>query len=138
MTASSSIGCYSTLPDYKISIGCENPIPTEDLGAVNHTFWYDGQTVVGQVYTLTGSVPLTQTSITTWPASEASHLVAYSVLHFVTFIHKPTDFPATATAGDWRLELEEALRLMLRLRLTPRLDCHRRQARGRLRASPFL
>jgi hypothetical protein len=99
MTAGSYIGCYSTLPDYKFTTGCERFIPTADLSAIDRTFWYDGQTIVASVYTLIGTVPLTQTITVTFNGTGTSSLVAYSVLPFVTLIHKPADYEATATAA---------------------------------------
>lgn len=99
MTAGPFIGCYSTLPDYKISTVCIDYVPSGDLQAVNQTFWYYGQTVVGKLYSLTGSVSLTDTQVVTFSPSQTSTLVAYSVLPFATFIHKPADYPATATAA---------------------------------------
>jgi hypothetical protein len=99
MTAGPYIGCYSTLPDYKITTGCENIIPPADITAVNQTFWYDGQTIKGQVYTPVGTTPMTLTMTTSWQAVETSSLAAYSVLPFVTLIHKPADYSVTATAG---------------------------------------
>lgn len=99
MTAGPFIGCYSTLPDYKFTTGCENGYPTGDLSAVDRTFWYDGQTIEASVYTLVGTVPLTQTMAVTFEASYTSTLVAYSVLPFVTMIHKPADYSAVATSA---------------------------------------
>jgi hypothetical protein len=99
MTAGPFIGCYSTLPDYKFTTGCENEIPTADISAVDRTFWYDGQTIVASIYTLVGSVPLTQTLAVTFQEAYTSSLVAYSVLPFVTMIHKPADYSAVATAA---------------------------------------
>lgn len=99
MTAGYYIGCYSTLPDYKFTTGCERIIPTADLSAVDRTFWYDGQTIVASVYTLVGIVPLDQTTTVTFNGTGTSSLVAYSVLPPVTLIHKPADYEATVTAA---------------------------------------
>ena len=46
-----------------------------------------------------GDVSLIDTRTVTFAPSGTSSLVAYSVLPFATFIHKPADYPATAMAA---------------------------------------
>lgn len=99
MTAEPGTGCCSALSDYKITTGCARLLPPEDLKALNQTFWYDGQTVAFPVLSLVSTAPMTDVMTTSWKAVETSSLAAYSLMPFVTLIHKPADYPATATAG---------------------------------------
>ncbi|KAJ5682740.1 hypothetical protein N7462_005905 [Penicillium macrosclerotiorum] len=97
MTANSNIGCCSTLPEYKISTGCKNIIPNEDLANITRTFWYYGVTAVGEVKNLVSTAPITSTSYITWHANATSQLQAYSVVPIVTLVHQTSDVKAAGT-----------------------------------------
>lgn len=86
-------------PGLQFTTGCVRINPAGDLKAVDETFWYDGQTIKGHILSLVGTAPMTHIMGTSWKAVETSSLAAYSVLPFVTLIHRPADYPATATAG---------------------------------------
>lgn len=73
-------------------------IPTGDIKAVNQTFCYDRQTVVGPILSLVATAPMTHLMTTSWKAVETNSRAAYPALPFVPFIHKAADCLETPTA----------------------------------------
>lgn len=92
------LGCYSTVPDYKVTTGCYREMPSGDLGTTIQTRIEHGTTVHQAVHAVTGTLPITETKSVTFDASETSSLVGISVFPIITLVHHQSDMQVAATA----------------------------------------
>ncbi|KAJ6014256.1 hypothetical protein N7540_008847 [Penicillium herquei] len=99
MTADLDAGCYSTLPDYKPSVGCYELIPITDLGEATKTVTVNGTTHHQLVQTLVNTLPMTSSETTTFDDYDLSTLVGVTWMPMVTLIHQEKDFEAKATGS---------------------------------------
>lgn len=91
MTADLTNGCYSTVPDYKPSVGCFEVIPNEDLGTVTKTATVNGTTQHYPVQTLVGTAPMTSKVTTTFEEFDLSTLVGVTYMPMVTMIYRDAE-----------------------------------------------
>ncbi|KAJ5703154.1 hypothetical protein N7488_010702 [Penicillium malachiteum] len=98
MTADLS-GCYSTLPDYKPTVGCYELIPMTDLAAATKTVTVNGTTHYHVLQTLVNTLPMTSAYTTTFDDDDRSTLVGVTYVPMVTMIHQQRDFEATGTGS---------------------------------------
>lgn len=98
MTGNTYIGCYSTLSKYKPTTACMRVIPQGDVTEVSATYWYDGVTVTGNIFSITGTTPI-ETSTTTFATTEASELVGVTIGPIITLVHKLSDLSSTSPSS---------------------------------------
>ncbi|KAJ5554889.1 hypothetical protein N7535_007332 [Penicillium sp. DV-2018c] len=97
MTADLAMGCYSTVSDYKITEGCMRVLPVTDVGTSTETIIVDGSTSTQLNYVITGTQPIATTTRTFSP-SEASELIAVSVLPMLSLVHHQSDLPVATSS----------------------------------------
>ncbi|KAJ5387208.1 hypothetical protein N7509_009749 [Penicillium cosmopolitanum] len=97
MTADIAFGCYSTVSDYKITEGCMRDIPATDLGTSTETIISEGSTSKQLINIITGTQPITVATRTFSP-SEASRLVAVSVMPMLSLVHHQSDLPSAISS----------------------------------------
>lgn len=98
MTGNMMIGCYSTLPDYKVSTACEVVMPGDDFSIISTTYLFDGTMVTGALETITATHPMS-THQFTLTGTATSGIAAVTVAPFVTLVHKPTDIASSSTSN---------------------------------------
>lgn len=91
MTADLANGCYSTVPDYKPSVGCFEVIPNEDLGTVTKTATVNGTTQHYPVQTLVGTAPMTSKVTTTFEETDLSTLIGVTWVPMVTMVYREAE-----------------------------------------------
>ncbi|KAJ5130348.1 uncharacterized protein N7515_006387 [Penicillium bovifimosum] len=97
MTADLAYGCYSTVSGYKITEGHVRVLPATDIGISTKTIIVGGSTSTQLNNIITDVQPISVTSRTFSP-SEASRLVAVSILPMLSLVHHQSDLP-TATSS---------------------------------------
>lgn len=98
MTGNMIFGCYSTLPDYKVSTACEVIIPNNDFGTVTTTYLFDGTVVTGPNGTIAATHPMSTRQLTL-TRTATSDITAVTIVPFVTLVHKPSDLAPSSTSN---------------------------------------
>ncbi|KAJ5729600.1 uncharacterized protein N7483_004108 [Penicillium malachiteum] len=99
MTADLKAGCYSTLPNYKPSVGCYELIPVTDMGGATKTVIVNGTTHHQLIQTLVDTLPMTSSETTTFDGYDVSTLVGVTWMPIVTLIHQAKDLEAAETGS---------------------------------------
>ncbi|KAL2810796.1 hypothetical protein BJX63DRAFT_433892 [Aspergillus granulosus] len=86
MTGARNGICYSTLPNYELTTGCQRYIPPEDYALVTMSYEFGNQLISGEMISITDTIP-SATETTTFAATETESLVGVSVMAMVTLIH---------------------------------------------------
>lgn len=97
MTGNMMLGCYSTLPDYKVSTACEIIMPGSDFGTVSTTYLFDGTMVTGASGTITATHPMATQQLTL-TGTATSGIAAITIVPFATLVHKPSDLAPSSTS----------------------------------------
>jgi len=92
--------CYSTLPNLKPTEGCLRLIPNDDFGSFATTLSIYGTTISANLFTITGTKPVTETTKTTFSGAEASQYVAVTFTPMVALVHKATEAPASTSSAS--------------------------------------
>jgi hypothetical protein len=95
MTADVAFGCYSIVPEYKLTEGCERLLPREDLGTSTKTVVVD-QTTTEELLTISATHPIVA-STTTFGAMAASELVGASVMPMLSLVRHQSDLHETGS-----------------------------------------
>ncbi|KAJ5085175.1 hypothetical protein N7532_009946 [Penicillium argentinense] len=93
-TADLDFGCWTKIPDYKPSSGCNYHIPAKDfLNFVTVTKVIDGETVTTEyMESLTATNPFGEPKTTTFDDEEKATLAGYDSYAIMTMVHKKADF----------------------------------------------
>ncbi|GLI80093.1 hypothetical protein PoHVEF18_008443 [Penicillium ochrochloron] len=94
-TADVAFGCYSIVPEYKLTEGCERLLPREDLGTSTKAVVVD-QTTTEELLTITATHPIVA-STTTFGAMAASELVGASVTPMLSLVRHQSDLHETGS-----------------------------------------
>ncbi|KAJ5520997.1 hypothetical protein N7463_001450 [Penicillium fimorum] len=97
MTADIDNGCYSVVPDYKVTTACGVFFPASAFSTSTETYTVNGTTSLG-LYPILSDPHRSTIITTTIAASETSTLGAVSYMPMLRLIHHQSDLKATGTA----------------------------------------
>jgi hypothetical protein len=96
MTADVALGCYSTVPEYKVTEGRERLMPSEDFGTSTKTVVVDQTTSEELLVTITATYPVAP-GTATFGTKAASELVGASVMPMLMLVRHQSDLRETGS-----------------------------------------
>ncbi|KIM92676.1 hypothetical protein OIDMADRAFT_185076 [Oidiodendron maius Zn] len=93
--------CYSVLPSstFTPTAGCQRILPGSDLSAVFGTWTMGGETITGNLETITGLIPIS-TRTTSFAPTEATTLVGVAANDMFILVHQASDTASTASTAS--------------------------------------
>ncbi|KAL3444146.1 hypothetical protein BJX65DRAFT_311113 [Aspergillus insuetus] len=98
MTGGKNGICYSTLPIYELTTGCQRYLPPDAYTLATTSYGLDGATTYGALISITDSPP-SITSTTTFASTDTTTLTGVSVMAMVTLIHTEGDRAGGLSTG---------------------------------------